>query len=110
MAKTNAGVSLQAMQAEMAAKLAEFEARVRDAEKRAAEAEAEAKAAKAAPQAGISFTDKGQIMLTFAAGKGTMTARYYSWHWETILKHEKEIRAAFKDKRAMTEAAFRASM
>lgn len=76
------------------------------AEKRAAEAEAKAANAKAS---NISFTDKGQIMLTFGAGAGSLTARYYAWHWEAILKAEKEIRAAMKDKRAMTEAAFRAA-
>lgn len=70
---------------------------------------AENEALKAARAGGVSITDKGQIAVTFPSGKGTITARYYSWQWEAILKCEKEIRAAFKDKKAMTEAAFRDS-
>jgi hypothetical protein len=70
---------------------------------------AENEALKASRTGGVSITDKGQIAVTFPAGKGTLTARFYSWHWEAILKCEKEIRAAFKDKKAMTEAQFRDS-
>ena len=70
---------------------------------------AENEALKATRTGGVSVTDKGQIAVTFPAGKGSITARYYAWHWEAILKCEKEIRAAFKDKKAMTEAAFRDS-
>lgn len=74
------------------------------AEKRAAEAEA-----KAAKSGGVSITDKGQIAVTFPTGNGSITARYYSWHWDTILKMEKEIREACKSPKATTEAQFRAS-
>lgn len=64
------------------------------------------KAAK--PASSVSITDKGQIAVGFPSGNGFITARYYSWQWEAILKMEKEIRALFKDKRAMTEKQFRA--
>lgn len=59
------------------------------------------------PVGAVSITEKGQIVVTFPTGNGFLQARYYAWHWEAILKAEKEIRAACKDKRAMTEAAFR---
>lgn len=74
-----------------------------------AKLKAENDSLKAARTGGVSITDKGQIAVTFPSGKGSITARYYSWQWEAILKCEKEIRAAFKDKKAMTEAAFRDS-
>lgn len=74
-----------------------------------AKLKAENDSLKAARAGGVSITDKGQITVTFPSGKGSITARYYSWQWEAILKCEKEIRAACKDKRAMTEAAFRDS-
>lgn len=74
-----------------------------------AKLKAENDSLKAARAGGVSITDKGQIAVTFPSGKGSITARYYSWQWEAILKCEKEIRAASKDKKAMTEAAFRES-
>jgi hypothetical protein len=70
---------------------------------------AENETLKAARTGGVSVTDKGQIAVTFPSGNGSITARYYSWQWEAILKCEKEIRAAFKDRKAMTEKQFRAS-
>jgi len=71
---------------------------------------AENEALKAAkPASSVSITEKGQIAVTFPTGNGSLTARYYSWHWEAILKQEKEIRAACKSEKAMTEAKFRAS-
>lgn len=91
MTKANTGVSLAALQA----KIAELEAEL---------------TAKAPQRTGrVSITEKGQIAVTFPAGDGFLTDRWYAWHWAEILKYEKEIRAAFKDKRAMTEAAFRAN-
>lgn len=65
---------------------------------------AELKAAK--PASSVSVTDKGQITVTFPSGNGSITARYYSWQWDAILKCEKEIRAAFK--KGITEKQFRA--
>ena len=89
MAKTNAGVSLQAMQAEMAAKLAEFEARVRDAEKRAAEAEAEAKAkAGNGKTAGISKDNLGRMAVQLP---GSVAFSFYLDQWD---KFEPQIEAA----------------
>lgn len=79
------------------------------AEKRAAEAEAKAEAKAAKPASPVTITDKGQIAVTFPAGNSFITARYYAWHWDAILKFEKEIRAACKSEKAMTEAKFRAS-
>ena len=70
---------------------------------------AENETLKAAKSGGVSITDKGQIAVTFPTGNGSITARYYSWHWDTILKMEKEIRAACKSPKATTEAQFRAS-
>lgn len=71
---------------------------------------AENEALKAAkPASSVSVTDKGQIAVTFPSGNGFITARYYAWHWDAILKNEKEIRAACKSEKAMTEAKFRAS-
>ena len=71
---------------------------------------AENEALKAAkPASSVSITDKGQILVTVPAGNGFITARYYAWHWDAILKNEKEIRAACKSEKAMTEAKFRAS-
>ena len=71
---------------------------------------AENEALKAAkPASSVSVTEKGQIAVTFPSGNGFITARYYAWHWDAILKMEKEIRAACKSDKAMTEAKFRAS-
>ena len=61
------------------------------------------------PASPVTITDKGQIAVTFPAGNSFITARYYAWHWDAILKFEKEIRAACKSEDAMTEAKFRAS-
>lgn len=70
---------------------------------------AENEALKTARSSSVSITDKGQIAVTFPAGNAFITARYYAWHWDAILKMEKEIRAACKSEKAMTEAKFRAS-
>jgi hypothetical protein len=87
MAKSNAGVSLQAMQAEMAAKLAEFEARVRDAEKRADEAEAKAKAGNG-KTAGISKDNLGRMAVQLP---GSVAFSFYLDQWD---KFEPQIEAA----------------
>lgn len=74
-----------------------------------AKLKAENDSLKAARSSSVSITDKGQIAVTFPAGNAFITARYYAWHWDAILKMEKEIRAACKSDKAMTEAKFRAS-
>lgn len=74
---------------------------------------AEIEALKAAKSQGavpsMSVHPNGQLVVNVPSGKGTIAFRYYSWHWEAVLKMADEIKAFIKANRKdlKTEEQFR---